>query len=320
MSKLLELDPTPSSAVDTNYVIQQQLYGLANQDVHKTTNELPTMGYNVNGDGYAPSTPSVDRLPSNVYKIEVINNIYTFLKHSLSTDKLITLPDSKSEKIINEIKHFWTLKDKFKKFGFAHKRGILLYGPQGSGKTTTISILCDYMLKNDGIVILFNDQFGPGIVSFMLSRLRKVEPDRQVMVILEDIDSIVDKFGETETLSILDGESSIDNVIYIGTTNYPEKLDKRITDRPSRFDRVVEIGMPNKESRKIYIESRGLPLSSEEIELWVEKTEGLGIAHIKELIVSVCCLGNTFDVEIERLHGMKKTPTSTDNKPKMGFG
>jgi hypothetical protein len=275
--------------------------------------------YMINGEGFCPAPPAVNKLPAGIYKIEVINNANTFVPHKIYSDELIRLPDSKSDEVIAEIERFWPLKDVFKKYGFSHKRGILLHGMQGCGKTSCLSIVAKDIVKKNGIVILQNGT-PPISLSFMLSRFRKVEPDRPVLVIMEDLDATIKQFGETETLSLLDGEDSINGVVYIGTTNYPEDLDKRVTNRPSRFDRVIEIGMPNLAARLMYIESRNLPLTKAQVEQWAEMTDGLGVAHIKELIVSVICLGNDFNKEIDRLHDMKKTPTSSGNNARVGFG
>ena len=79
--------------------------------------------------------------------------------------------------------------------------------------------------------------------------LREIEPDRKIILILEDIDNFinVDKALLTKLLQILDGSNKLDNIITIATTNYQEKLEERIANRPSRFDRRYEIGLPSKE-------------------------------------------------------------------------
>jgi len=53
-------------------------------------------------------------------------------------------------------------------------------------------------------------------------------------------------------LNLLDGVKQVDNIIYIATTNYPELLEERILNRPSRFDRRFHIGTPSAEVRKFY--------------------------------------------------------------------
>jgi hypothetical protein len=83
-----------------------------------------------------------------------------------------------------------------------------------------------------------------------LQMLRAVEPERQVVGILEDVDALIERYGESEYLSLLDGEAQVDNVVYVATTNYPERLDARIVDRPSRFDTIRYIGMPSAGARR----------------------------------------------------------------------
>jgi SpoVK/Ycf46/Vps4 family AAA+-type ATPase len=136
--------------------------------------------------------------------------------------------------------------------------------------------------------------------------------------VLEDLDAIVERCGESELLSLLDGEGQIDNVVFIATTNYPERLDPRIVNRPSRFDRVVKIGMPTKAARKMYIASR-LGDDFADLELWSAETKDLSIAHIKEIIVSVHCLGLTFEDTLARVKLMKNVVANDELLKPTGF-
>jgi AAA+ superfamily predicted ATPase len=274
--------------------------------------------YSKNGQGLYPVPSTVASLPAGVYDIEFPNNIPTFIPHKIVTDNLLRMPDSKSDEVISEIEKFWTLKSRFKKFGFTHKRGFLLWGPPGSGKTSTIAFVVKQMVASGGLVLLGNTN--PGILADMLKKMRQVEPERPAVVLLEDIDTLIQQYGESEVLSLLDGEASIDNVVYLATTNYPENLDGRIINRPSRFDRVVKIGMPTAEGRLAYLGSRNLELPATELDAWVEATEGFSIAHIKEVIVGVMCYGGTLESEVKRLKAMAKKPKSDSQETKVGFG
>ena len=103
---------------------------------------------------------------------------------------------------------------------------------------------------------------------------------------LEDIDSFVGKDGsysETVLLNFLDGAGSCDGVVTIATTNYPEKLQERITNRPSRFDRRYEVIKPNAETRKFYIENKLQKGDLQRVNIpdLVDKTEGFTIDHLK---------------------------------------
>lgn len=275
--------------------------------------------YAGNGPGFVPVTPTIQRLAAGVYHIEVINQTATFVPHRLVTDTLLRLPDSKSDFVISEIERFWTLKEKFRALGFTHKRGFLLWGPPGSGKTCTVAVTMQQMVAQDGVVFLANGFHPSGFVR-MLHAFRQVEPNRPCVVVIEDIDAFIREYGEQLVLSILDGEDSIDNVVYIATTNYPENLDGRVVNRPSRFDRVIPIDTPNAAARHVYLESRGLGLSRDELERWVESTAGFSIAHLKELIIGVHVLGGSLADEVERLRTMSRQPKSDGGKAGVGFG
>lgn len=269
------------------------------------------------GDGYLPTTPTVASLPPDCYSISYLPNGAPYIKpQHLVTDELLRLPDSKSDEVIAEVNRFWTLKDKFSKFGFAHKRGFLLWGPPGSGKTSTVQIIIKDMIAAGGIVILADS---PMALSTILSGFRQVEPERPLVVIWEDIDTVIQNYGEAEVLSVLDGESQVENVVFIATTNYPENLDGRIVNRPSRFDKIVKIGLPNDEARKVYILSRLDSTEHDGVDL-VKETDGLSIAHIKELIIGVFCQDNPVKEVVNRLHTMKQKPKSGFNDASIGFG
>ena len=274
------------------------------------------------GDAYFPADQTVDKLIAGQYSIEYSHNrgIY-FAPKPINLDDLLILPDSASEEIINNIKQFWNKEETFRKLGFLWKRGILLFGPAGSGKTSTIQLIIKDIIQRGGIAVYVKE---PKLTASGLEMLRKIEPTRPIIVVIEDIDALQQMHGEAELLAMLDGDLQIDNVVFIATTNYPEKLDKRIVNRPSRFDIVRKVGMPSDEARAIYLADRNPRLleNEKEFEKWIAETDGFSIAHLKELIVSVEALSADFHDTVERLRVMiDKQPSSDDDSPKnpMGF-
>lgn len=215
-------------------------------------------------------------LPCGVYRMDVHPQMGAiFQRQKNDTDTLLPLPDSESEKILGEIKVFKTLKPAFDQHGFLYKRGILMWGPPGSGKTSTLQQLIKMLVEqHDSIAVLVQS---PGTAAFCLQALRTIEPERQIIAILEDLDALTEKYGESEYLALLDGEAQVNNIVFVATTNYPERLDRRFVDRPSRFDTVRYIGMPNEAARHHYLHAKigDNPMLDE----MVRESKDFSIAH-----------------------------------------
>ena len=272
--------------------------------------------YSYLGGGFRPSSATVATLPSGCYEILPSEAGFYFNPVRITTDHLMVFPDTKSDFLIKEVDKFWQMKDKFDQFGFTHKRGFLLYGPAGSGKSCTLMLMAQEVLKKNGVVLVADH---PNHLAHMLARFRLIEPDRPLLVIWEDIDAVIMAYGEHEVLSVLDGEAQVNKIIFIATTNYPERLDARIINRPSRFDLIVKIDLPNAEARALYLRTcLGKTQTDDGIDL-VERTSGLTFAHLRELIVSVYCLDYPAEAAIERLQHMKVKPKSSELSGAIGF-
>lgn len=256
-------------------------------------------------------------LPAGIYTITYADGNYLFMAGETFVDDLISFPDSKSDEILNEIEAFWHKGEIFAKYGFLHRRGYLLYGPPGGGKTAIVQQIIQKIVGHEDIVIMCTN---PRFLSAALKILREIEKDRKIVVIFEDIDSIIKSYGEDALLSYLDGEDQINKVLNIATTNYPDQLPERIRCRPRRFDRVIHIGFPNAAIRTVYFKQK-LNITDEEIDTWVNATEDFSFAAMAELVISVKCLEHGFEESIEVLRGiLKDTPKTDEFTKKMGFG
>jgi len=250
---------------------------------------------------------------------------YGYRKKDFTTDTLYNLPIAELQKIESDINKFWQREPKFKEYGLVHKRGVLLYGPAGNGKSAVADLLITEIINNyNGLVFKISDSKDLEIfINNFDSRVKKIEPNRKVLVIIEDIDGLVStRSSETSLLNLLDGINQVNNIVYLATTNYPERLQQRILNRPSRFDKRYKLGYPNEEVRKVYFENVLKPHDLKHINLntWIKQTEGLSIAHLRELVVSVIILENDFKEEIETLKGMKTIISSSqDNQNVIGF-
>jgi len=257
--------------------------------------------YTVYESTFRPCPPTTNILPPGLYSCDMDSNGLYFRKLKVDTTDLIRFPGSMPEEIIKEFSGFWAKKALYQERGEPHKRGFLLWGPPGGGKSCTVSLITKDFIENGNIVIQFSMVTMEG-----LARLRSIEPDRKVMIVIEDIDSFLEYNDvEQKLLQFLDGDRQYSNLVVIATTNFPEALGDRIINRPSRFDRVAEVSMPTKEDRQLYLEAKAKSTSKDELAKWVSDTEDWTLAHLKELIAAVEIYDLSYGETIRRINEMR---------------
>ncbi|HEY7079120.1 MAG TPA: CDC48 family AAA ATPase [Nitrososphaeraceae archaeon] len=168
----------------------------------------------------------------------------------------------------------------FTRLGIEPHNGILMYGSPGCGKTLIAKALASESEANFYIIN------GPEIVNKYYgeteARLRDIFKEARdsapSIIFIDEIDAIAPKreeaFGDVEKrvvaqlLALMDGMSERGNVIVLGATNRPESIDPALR-RPGRFDREIEVGVPNAEGRLeiLQIHTRGMPLAPNDIDL-----------------------------------------------------
>lgn len=301
-------------------------YVIENMDLISKEKELK--GYcqwSFTDDGiFIPANNTVHTLESGFYEIKNDHKIGLHMqKIETISEELFILPSPEINNIIDDIKKFWSEEEKYRKYKYVHKRGILLYGDPGGGKSGIIQLCIKYITEvMDGIVINIKDQSQVEWFDEFIQTFRKIEPNRPLVVILEDLDALTgeDKYITSKLLNILDGIKQIDGVVYLASTNYPEKLEERISNRPSRFDRRYRIDPPTSEIRKSYLEFKlnEDDLKGLDMKKWIKDSEGFSLAHLKELVISVFVLGNTYDYSIQHLKDMGIRPKNK-GKASLGF-
>ena len=243
-------------------------------------------------------------------------------RQRINTDELYELPTKEIAVILSDLKSFWKKKDVYKKYKLIHKRGILLYGDPGCGKSGILQLCMKHIINDlSGLVINLKDDESVRGYMDLIPKLRQIEPERPLVVIIEDIDAIAgdSNYVTSQLLNLLDGVKQIENVVYIATTNYPEKLAERITNRPSRFDRRYYVSPPTKEVRMSYLKNKIGDDSDIDFDKWVKDTEGMSMSHLKELFISVFLLDNKYEDAIDHLRELKKSPRIKKQKT-LGFG
>lgn len=261
-----------------------------------------------NGHLYFPCAETTKGLPAGAYTFVMTDRGLAISPHTIVTDSIFEMPDAVNERVLGGIRKFWDSKPAFEKRGQLFKRGLLLWGPAGSGKSSTLILLARELIRRGGIVTVSDDI---GLTVEGLSLIRKIERERPIVNIIEDIEEITEMHGrEKVLLSLLDGEHQIDNIVQVATTNFPERLGARLAKRPSRFDEIIKVGMPSAAARKFYLEKKIYEneLSPDEIDKWVADTDGMSLAFLRELLVAVFCLGRGYDETLTRLKAMQVEP------------
>lgn len=259
------------------------------------------------------SALTVETLPPGFYNLqESIAGLILFINTPLSLKDLIYFEDGPNKTVLNDINSFWQKRKLFEKFGFPFKRGILMSGPGGCGKTSTIIQISKEIINQGGYVFNFNSVH---VFLSAISTLREKHPDAKIVAVMEDIDSIIRMNGASSILNMLDGANiDIENVVYLATTNFIDDLHDTVKNRPSRFDRLIEFGPPSLGARKAYLESL-IAIGNNrsdinininlDIDYLAEKSDGLSFAHLKELFISIVCFEREAETVILEL---KKVP------------
>lgn len=276
------------------------------------------------GDAFFPVSEVQNKLPAGAYRCCASNRGLYFERMPVNIDNLLVLPDGTTAALLDEFKKFWTLESEFGERGFVFKRGMLLWGPPGSGKTSAIWQMTQAIAQDhDGVVVFIED---PQLAAACLAMLRRVEPTRPLITVSEDIDALVQRYGDHGYLALLDGEVQISRVVHVATTNYPELLDKRFVDRPSRFDTIMFVDMPSADARRVYFKAKEPGLDEVTLERWVRRSDGYSVAHLREVIVAIKCFGQSESVAFERLDKMRGEKIASDGEGgrrpdrKVGFG
>jgi proteasome regulatory subunit len=219
---------------------------------------------------------------------------------------------------INEIKEVVELPllkpELFKKIGIDPPKGILLYGPPGTGKTLLAKAVATS--SNSTFIELVGSELvqkfigeGAKLVKDLFKLAKEKAP---TIIFIDELDAIaaervdIGTSGEREVqrtlmqlLTEIDGFSNLDNVKVIAATNRFDILDPAVL-RPGRFDRLIEVDLPDSDSRlNIFkVHSRNMQLNDIDFKIFLDKTEGFSGADIK----AVCTEAGYFAIRQNRTH------------------
>jgi hypothetical protein len=181
-------------------------------------------------------------------------------------------------------------RDELRAAGQHLKRGLLLFGPPGTGKTHTTRYLVQHMA---GTTVVMLSGRSLRLIGMVTGLARELQP---ATIVLEDVDLVAEDrgFGYDPNpvlftlLDAMDGAAADADLLFLLTTNRADLLEPALAARPGRVDVAVEIGLPDAAARRRLLDlyGRGLPLRLTEAEVdgVVERTAGVTASFVKELL------------------------------------
>lgn len=209
----------------------------------------------------------------------------------------LVLPAQVLSGLRDAIEGFFEHRQAFAALGFSWRRGILLIGPPGTGKTMVCKAAAaalpelPFLYVRDFQRDMEQDR---DVIEMIFERARKLAP---CILAFEDIDGLVNEANRTVFLNELDGFHNNEGLLIIASSNHPGKIDEALLKRPSRFDRVFHLGLPGRVERREYClrvlqgsalaERLDAGLNLEELALRVaERSDGFTPAYLKEVFTS----------------------------------
>lgn len=248
-----------------------------------------------------------NKLPNGCYIVTWERENYCLTPYTIKHDTFY-IKDDTTQKVLTEINNFFSKRKLYENYDLIHKRGILLQGKAGCGKSTLVNTIIENVTKYDVLTFIVKNYDNFILLSSCLPEvIKKIEPDRSIIIIIEDVDKLLEEnaYNESRLLNFLDGFGSIDNQLTIMTTNNTTDLSEAFL-RPSRIDTQIVINEPSSSIREEYFKAKNI--KEDELKEYVNKTENMSFAQLKEVLIGTKILNKSLDDVVKQLN------TSTEDK------
>ncbi|WP_433274322.1 AAA family ATPase [Actinosynnema sp. CS-041913] len=216
------------------------------------------------------------------------NELVTFQPRPVLDADDVVLPDGVLDAVERHVVGIAEHSERLLAAGRHLKRGLLLHGPPGTGKTHTVRYL---MSRMTGCTVILLTGPAMRLIGQAAALARRLQPS---MLVVEDVDLVAMDRGYSPgganpllfaLLEAMDGVGADADVTFVLTTNRVEELERALADRPGRVDLAVEIPRPDAEGRRrlLRLYGRDVDLRAD-LDPVVEATEGVTASFIKELL------------------------------------
>lgn len=225
---------------------------------------------------------------NNIYKGKKIDCDCRFLELDNVTWDDVILPKAVVDVVKSNINDSFALRDKLRSFGLSIKRGVILHGEPGVGKTN----LCKCLAKDLDCSVLYALPSDFSKISGIKRVCNMAKDLAPCLLIIEDIDWIaMDRSSGNasfvmELMNQLDGIENFGDIITLGTTNCLKDLEVAVKNRPGRFDRIIKINKPAEaeiEKMILRFTNRFVIDNSVDLKKLSESLKELTGAHVRDL-------------------------------------
>lgn len=241
--------------------------------------------------------PGVYRYNSSMYAPNSIEKI------SLRND--LILSTSYFDLLVKDLDFFIENEQIYRDNEVFYKRGYLLYGKPGDGKSSTIRKILREKFEDSALLVYTDCIPDDDFISLVN------QDERFKIFVFEDFQNSLNGSNIQKVLDFLDGQRSVDKMIVIATTNYPEQIPGNILDRPSRFDYLIEFKDPDQEDLvKLFKKFSGKDLSESDTKL----LQGFSIAALKEVSLMTAIQKISVKQAVKALRDRSATVTKSFRK------